>query len=97
MMVGGNIDKRKSKYPCNLFMEDHLNQLCPQPAEAQKLLVQQQHAVLMNQFPHGKNMAQASASSSVEGGSQGPPTSTTNTSVANVYMLKGDTHIATRA
>jgi hypothetical protein len=58
--------------------------------------VQQQPVVLMNPFPHGKNMAQASTSSSVEGGSQGPPASTGNTSVANVYMLKGDAHIATR-
>jgi hypothetical protein len=65
--------------------------------EAQKLLVQQQPVVLMNPFPHGKNMAQASTSSSAEGGSQGPPASTGNTSAVNVYMLKGDAHIATRA
>jgi hypothetical protein len=32
----------------------------------------------------------------MEGGSQGPPTSTGNTSATNVYMLKGDTHIETR-
>ena len=42
-------------------------------------------------------MAQASTSSSTEGDSQGPPMSTGNTSATNVYMLKGDTHIATRA
>jgi hypothetical protein len=70
---GGKMEKRKSKYPCNLCTEDHLTHLCPRLAEAQKLLVQQQPVVLTNPFPHGKNMAQASTSSSVEGGSQGPP------------------------
>jgi hypothetical protein len=42
-------------------------------------------------------MAQYSSSSSVEGCNQGPPASTTNNPVTNVYMLKGDTHIVTRA
>ena len=41
-------------------------------------------------------MAQASTSSSVEGGSQGPPASTGNTLAVNVYMVKGNAHIATR-
>jgi hypothetical protein len=50
--------------------------------------------VLTNPFPHGKNTTQAS--SSVDGGSQGPPVSSCNHSVANVYMMKGDTYIATR-
>jgi hypothetical protein len=31
------------------------------------------------------------------GASQGPPPSSSNPSAMNVYMLKGDTHIATRA
>jgi hypothetical protein len=78
-------------------MEDHLNHLCPRLVEAQNLLVQQQTVVLMNPFPHGKNMAQASTYSSMEGGNQGPPMSIGNTSVANVYMLKGDAHIDTRS
>jgi hypothetical protein len=41
-------------------------------------------------------MDQASTYSSAEGGSQGPPASTGNTLVANVYMLKGDAHIEIR-
>jgi len=57
--------------------------------------VQQQPDVLTNKFPHGKNMTQAS--SSTDGGSQGPPTSSSNPSVTNVYMMKGDSYIATRA
>jgi hypothetical protein len=55
---------------------------------------QQQPVVLMNPFPHGKNMTQAL--SSMDGGSQGPPASSSNLSVANVYMMKGDAYIVTR-
>ena len=62
--------------------------------EAQKLLAQQQPIILMNFFPHKKNLTQASLST--EGGSQGHPPSLSNPSSANVYMLKGDAHIATR-
>jgi hypothetical protein len=51
--------------------------------------------VLTNPFQHGKNLTQASVS--VEGGSQGPPTSSSNPSSANVYMMKGDAYISTRA
>jgi hypothetical protein len=51
--------------------------------------------VLTNPFPHGKNLTQAS--SNADGGSQGPPSSSSNPSTSNVYMLKGDSHIATRA
>jgi hypothetical protein len=50
--------------------------------------------MLMNPFPHGKKLAQASAS--VEGASQGPPTSLSNPLFANVYMMKGSIDIATR-
>ena len=56
-------------------MEDHPTHLCPWLVEAQKLLVQQQPVVLMNPFPHGKNLTQAS--SSADGGSQGTPPSFT--------------------
>jgi hypothetical protein len=85
------------KYLCNLCTEDHSTNLSPRLEEAQNLLEQQQPIVLTNPFPHGKNMAQASTSSSTVGGSQGPPVSTGNTSAMNVYMLKGDTHIVTRS
>jgi hypothetical protein len=76
-------------------MEDHPTHLCPRLAEAQKLLVQQQPVVLTNPFPHGKNLTQAS--SSADGGSQGPPPSSSNPSAVNVYMMKGDAYIETRA
>jgi hypothetical protein len=76
-------------------MEDHPTHLCPRLGEAQKFLAQQQPVVLTNPFPHGKNLTQAS--SNVDGGSQGPPSSSSNPSTSNVYMLKGDAHIATRA
>jgi hypothetical protein len=75
-------------------MKDHPTHLCPRLAEAQKLLAQQQPVVLTNPFPHGKNLTQAS--SSVEGGSQGPPPSSSNPSSVNVYMMKGSIDIATR-
>jgi hypothetical protein len=63
--------------------------------EAQKLLAQQQPTVLTNPFPHGKNLTQAS--SSADGGSQGPPLSSSNPSSTNIYMMKGDAYIETRA
>jgi hypothetical protein len=97
MLVGGKMEKKKSKYLCNLCTEDHLTHLCPRLAEAQKLLVQQQPVVLMNPFPHGKNMAQASTSSSMEGGSQGPPAPTNNNLTTNIYMMNVEANIATRA
>jgi hypothetical protein len=37
------------------------------------------------------------ASTSADGGSQGPPPSSSNPSATNVYMMKGDTYIAPRA
>jgi hypothetical protein len=78
--------------PC---AEDHPTHLCPRLAEVQKLLAQQQPAMLTNPFPHGKNLTQASVN--VDGGSQGPPSSSSNPSTLNIYMLKGEAHIATRA
>jgi hypothetical protein len=92
---GGNTEKRKSRYPCNLCAEDHPTHQCPRLAEAQKLLSQQQLAVLTNPFQHGQNLTQASTSA--EGGSQGPPPSSNNPTSANVYMMKGDAYISTRA
>jgi hypothetical protein len=92
---GGNTEKRKSKYLCNLCAEDHPTHQCPRLAEAQKLLSQQQPVVLTNPFQHGKNLTQASTST--EGGSQGPPPSSNNPASVNVYMMKGDAYISTRA
>jgi hypothetical protein len=51
--------------------------------------------MLTNPFPHGKNLTQAS--SSAEGGSQGPPLYSSNPLSTNIYMMKGDTYITTRA
>jgi hypothetical protein len=47
---GGNTEKRKSRYPCNLCVEDHPTHQCPWLVEAQNLLSQQQPAVLINPF-----------------------------------------------
>jgi hypothetical protein len=58
----GTTKKRKARYPCNLCAEDHPTHLCPQLAEAQKFVTQQQQAVLTNPFQHGQNLTQASAS-----------------------------------
>jgi hypothetical protein len=76
-------------------MEDHPTHLCPQLAEAQKFVTQQQPAVLTNPFQHGQNLTQASPST--EGGSQGPSPSLNNPASTNVYMMKGDAFISTRA
>jgi hypothetical protein len=51
--------------------------------------------VLTNPFQHRKNLTQASPS--VDGGSQGPPSSSSNPSSTIVYMMKGDAYISTRA
>jgi hypothetical protein len=76
-------------------VEDHPTHLCPQLAEAQKFVMQQQPAMLTNPLQHGKNLTQASAST--EGGSQEPPPPTNNPASANVYMVRGDAFISTRA
>jgi hypothetical protein len=51
--------------------------------------------VLTNPFEHGQNMTQSSTSA--EGGSQGYPPSSNNLASVNVYMMKGDAYISTRA
>jgi hypothetical protein len=91
----GNIEKQKVKYLCNLCAEDHSTHQCPRLAEAQKFVSQQQPTVLMNPFQHGQNLIQASTSE--EGGSQGPSPSSNNPASTNVYMMKGDAFISTRA
>jgi hypothetical protein len=83
------------RYPCNLCAEDHLTHLCPRLAEAQMFVTQQQPAVLTNPFQHGQNLTQASTS--MEGGSKGPSPSSNKPASMNVYMVKGDAFISTRA
>jgi hypothetical protein len=58
-------------------------------------VTQQQPPMLTNPFQHGQNLTQASAST--EGGSQGPSSSSNNPASANVYMVRGDAFILTRA
>jgi hypothetical protein len=92
---GGNTEKWKVKYPCNLCAEYHPTHQCPQLVEAQKFVSQQQPVVLTNPFQHGQNLTQASTSA--EGGSQGPSPSSNNPASVNVYMMKGEAFISTRA
>jgi hypothetical protein len=75
--------------------EDHPTHPCPRLAEAQKLLSQKQPVVLTNPFQHGQNLTRPSIS--MKGGSQGPPPSSNNPASTNVYMMKGDAYISTRA
>jgi hypothetical protein len=91
----GTIERKKVRYLCNLCVEYHPTHLCPRLAEARKFVTQQQQAVLTNPFQHGKNLTQASTST--EGGSHEnfpPPNSSSS---ANVYMMKSDAFIVTRA
>jgi hypothetical protein len=83
------------RYPCNLCAEDHLTHLCPRLAEAQKFVTQQQQVMLTNPFQHGKNLTQASTSA--EGGSQETFSPPNRSSAVNVYMVRGDSLITTRA
>jgi hypothetical protein len=89
------MEKQKARYLCNLCVEDHLTHLCPRLAEAQKFVTQQQQAMLTNPFQHGQNLTQASTSG--EGGSQETCPPLNNPSSANVYMVRGDALITTRA
>jgi hypothetical protein len=91
----GTTKKWKARYPCNLCAEDHPTHLCPRIAEAQKFVTQQQQAVLTNPFHHGKNLTQASTSA--EGRSQETCPPPNNSSSTNVYMVRGDALIMTRA
>jgi hypothetical protein len=91
----GTTEKRKARYPCNLCAEDHPTHLCPRLAEAQKFVTQHQQAVLTNPFQHGQNLTQASAST--EKGSHENCSSQNASSSANVYMMKSDAFITTRA
>jgi hypothetical protein len=50
---GGNTEKQKVRYLCNLCVEDHPTHLCHRLAEAQKFVRQQQPTVLTNPFQHG--------------------------------------------
>jgi hypothetical protein len=91
----GTMEKRKVRYPCNLCVEDHPTHLFPRLAEAQTFVTQQQQAMLTNPFQHGKNLTQASIS--VEGGIQETYPPPNNPSSANVYMVRGDAFLTTRA
>jgi hypothetical protein len=78
-----------------LCVEDHPTHLCPWLAEAQKFVMQQQPAALTNPFQHGKNLTQASVSK--KGGIQEPSPPANNPASVNVYMVRGDAFILTRA
>jgi hypothetical protein len=67
----------------------------PRLAEAQNFVTQQQQAMLTNPFQHGQNLTQASTSA--EGGSQETCPPPNKSSSANVYMVRGDALITTRA
>jgi hypothetical protein len=90
-----NMEKWKVRYPCNLCTKYHPTHLCPRLAEAQTFVTQQQQAMLTNPFQHGKNLTQASTST--EGGSQEACSPPNNPSSMNVYMVRGDSFISTRA
>jgi hypothetical protein len=91
----GDTKKKKSKYPYNLCKEDHPIHQCPRFVEAQNLLAQKQLSMLTNPFLHRKNLTQTF--SSAEGGSERTPPSLSDPSSTNVYMMKGDAYIVTRA
>jgi hypothetical protein len=91
----GTTEKRKARNPCNLCAEDHPTHLCPRLAEAQKFVMQHQQAVLTNPFQHGQNLTQASASTEKGSHENCPPQNASSS--ANVYMMKSDAFIATRA
>jgi hypothetical protein len=98
---GNNVEgeknkKKKVNFPCNLCKGDHLTHLFPKLEESQCLLMQQQPVILTNPFPQGQNLMQGTSSTpNIDGGNQGTPTPESGTS--NVYMLKLDLNLQTRA
>ena len=50
---GGKKEKKKVKFPCKLYQEDHLTHQCPLIDQAQKLQKGQQPTVLKDPFPQG--------------------------------------------
>ena len=67
---GGKKEKKKVKFSCKLFHEDHLTHLCPLMEQDQKLLKAQQLAVLKDPLPQVQNSASAS---NVVGGTPNSP------------------------
>jgi hypothetical protein len=91
----GTTEKRKVRYSCNLCAEDQPTHICPRLEETQKFVTQQKQTMLTNPFQHGQNLTQASTSS--EGGSQETCPPPNNSSSVNVYMVRDDSLITTRA
>jgi hypothetical protein len=85
------------KFSCKLCTEDHLTHKCPRLEEAQKLLLQQHPAMLTNPFPQGRNIAQASSSTNTSGGNQGSLAPNTKNGATNIYMMKSNARLQTRA
>lgn len=94
---GGKMEKRESKYLCNLCMEDHPTHLCPRFVEAQNLLAQNKS--YDGDEPISTWEKYVSIFNTLECGriSQGSPASNSNNPTMNVYMMKVEAHIATRA
>jgi hypothetical protein len=68
----GKRERRKVKFPCKFFTDDHLTRLCPKLAEVTRLL-SLPHVVLMNPFPHNQHMASISSNAeNAASGSQNP-------------------------
>jgi hypothetical protein len=91
----GNTYKRKWKYDCNLYMEDHPTHLFPRLAEAQKLL-RIVAAYCINK-PISTWEKYHSSLFERGWGKSGTPMYSSNPSVLNIYMMKGDNYIETRA
>jgi len=93
----GKNEKKKVKFLCNICTDDHFTYQCPWLEEAHKILAQQHFVVLTNPFPQGKNMAQASSSVNTPWGNQRDPVLNGNNRAANVYMMRSDVDIQTKA
>jgi hypothetical protein len=84
----GKNEKRKVKFLCKIFIDDHLTHQCPQLEEAQKLLAQQQPTCANQPFSTRENLTQASSSTNAPGGNQGAPMPNANNGATNIYMMK---------
>jgi hypothetical protein len=94
---GEKNEKRKGKVSLQYLQRRSPDSPLPQTRGSPKcLLMQQQPVVLTNPFPQGQNLMQGTSSTpNMDGSNQGTPMSESRTS--NVYMMKSDLNLQTRA
>jgi hypothetical protein len=91
----GNKEKRKVKFPCNIYTYYHLTHLCPKLEEATRIL-SLPPSMMTSPFPHNKHMASSSFNvGNVVSGIQNHPTHEGDRLCVN--MVKSQINVATQS